>query len=134
MRGHRNVLRSGALALALLAGALAPAASARPWEVAPPGPCAEAPARNRSASDLCKEGACAAEALPLRGRFDPTSVASGPASAQVPLPDSARFPGPGACVQAGSVCGKTVPTAGALAASPPVVEQPPVPVKPPGVP
>jgi len=140
MRGNRNVGPAArAAALALFAGALAPGASARQWAVAPPGPCAEAPARDLttreiSTHDLCKAGACAAEALPLRGRFDPTSVASGPETARIPLPDAGRFPGPGACVEAGNVCGKTVPSAGALAASPPVVEQPPVPVKPPGVP
>jgi hypothetical protein len=72
---------------------------------------------------------------PLRGRFDPTSVASGGAAAQIPLPDSGRFAGPGSCVQAGNVCGKTVPSAASGAATaPPVVEQPPIPVKPPGVP
>lgn len=118
-----RVLMAAALVLALAADA-----SARQWTVAAPGPCAEA-----RAQDLCKAGACTGSAVPLRSRFDPVDVASGGATGQGAVPEIPKFPGPGACVEAGNSCGKTVPSPSRLG-SPSVVEQPPVPAKPPGVP
>lgn len=121
--------RAALAALAALSVMLAPAAWARHWAVAAPAACAEVPTRNP-----CKGGGCTDSAAPVRGRFDPVDVASGVATAQNPLPEAPKFPGPGACVEVGNGCGKTVPSPSSGLSSPPVVEQPPVPVKPPGVP
>jgi hypothetical protein len=103
-----------------------PIARAGHVAVAPAGPCAAIPAR-----DLCKGGACAASAAPVRGRFDPVNVASDGAPALAPLPNPAEFAGPGPCVDPSNRCGQPTPSAATHAASPGVVEQPPVFVPPP---
>jgi hypothetical protein len=108
----------------------APTARAAHWAVAAPGPCAEIPAR-----DPCKEGACEGSNAPARGRFDPASVASGPARLPGPLPDASLFTGPGSCADSSNHCGQQTPTnRGTPRSIPGLVEQPPVPVLPPGVP
>jgi len=120
---------AAAVALAIASFAATPDAGARTWQVAAPAACAEVPARA-----ACQGVTCNGALAPVRGRFDPVDVASGGAPGQTnPLPDTPRFPGPGACVEAGSSCGNTVPTPSS-ARSPSLVEQPSVPVKPPGIP
>lgn len=123
-RSHLSILA----ALVALGFAAAPAARAAHWVVAAPGPCAEVPAR-----DLCKEGACEGSNAPARGRFDPASVAGAPAQALGPLPDASLFAGPGSCADPSNHCGQPTPTNRGRSA-PGLVEQPPVPVLPPGVP
>jgi len=113
-----------ALAACGLAGP--PIARAGHVAVAPAGPCAAIPAR-----DLCKQGACAASAAPVRGRFDPVDVAGQGAAAPAPLPNPADFAGPGPCVDPSNHCGRATPSPMAHAASPGVVEQPPVYAPPP---
>lgn len=124
---RRAPLLAALTALTALGLAAAPGARAAHWSIAPPGPCAKAPAR-----DLCKEGACEGSSAPVRGRFDPAAVASGPPAQPSPLPSAALFAGPGSCAAAGTQCGQPTPTNQRPA--PGVGEQLPVPVLPPGVP
>lgn len=152
MRSDRAPFHTVLLGLLLVSasGATAEVRSRQGWSIAPPGACAEAPARA-----LCTGGACTRAAALARDRFDPFDVAAGAggpgaagssgmgqgggAGLSPPLP-SGIFSGPGSCADPSTPCSDRsgVSQSARSGLLPPpgtgVVEQPPGPVRPPGLP
>lgn len=107
------------------------------WQIAPAGPCAEAPTRSP-----CAGGACVSDA-PARSRFDPIDVAAAGGGAGGPPPPQAEpFRGPGSCADAGTPCGDgpliaasempPIPSPGDESGGPGVIEPPVTPGELPG--
>lgn len=138
-KAHVVLLAASASVSFLGIGEGARAAGEGRWQIAPAGPCAEAPTRSP-----CAGGACVSDA-PARSRFDPIDVAAaGDGAGGPPPPQAEPFRGPGSCADAGTPCGDgpliaanempPIPSPGDGSGGPGVVEPPVTPGELPGGP